>query len=308
MTSLPPPAAGPYVEIAPRYVDVGRGITLCYETLGEVDDPTLLLIGGHGSQLIDWHRELCELLVAEGFHLVRFDNRDAGRSTFVDDPVDLARVARAIAALEQPSVPYLLSDMAADTIGLLDHLGVAQAHVVGVSLGGMIGQQLVIDAPQRTASLCSIMSSPDYPNIGGPTTEALAALMEPGADTLEESIERAIAQAEVWGSEGVSEEDIRTFRAAKWNRQHDPAGTERQTAAILASGGRTEQLRATPVPTLAIHGTRDQLCQPEGSERLAEVVPDAKLLLVEGMGHDLTSWVWPQLVGAIAAHARERSV
>lgn len=295
---------GPFAETTPRFADVGRNVTLCYETLGDPGLPTLLLIMGHGNQLIDWHLELCAQFVAEGFHVVRFDNRDAGRSSFIDEPVDLEAVIQAFVALDDPPVPYLLSDMATDTVGLLDHLGVAQAHVVGVSLGGMIAQQLAIDAPQRMASLCSIMSRTGDADVGLPTAAGLQALLEPGADTLEQIIERALVHSKIWGSVDASEDDIRAVRTAKWHRKHDPAGIDRQTAAMLASGSRTDQLRTTTVPTLAIHGTRDQLIQPDGSERLVEVVPDAELLLIEGMGHDLARWTWPQIVGAITAHAR----
>lgn len=301
----PDPGSGAaFAEISPQYADVGRGITLCYETLGNPADETLLLVTGLGNQLIEWHRELCEQFVSEGFHVVRFDNRDAGRSTFIDQPVDLEQVLLAMADLQEPTVPYLLSDMAVDTVGLLDHLGVARAHVMGISLGGMIGQQLAIDCAGRIASLCSVMARTGDPDVGLPTGAGLAALVEPAAETLEEAIAGAIRHSKIWGSVGASEEDIRAAQTAKWNRKYDPAGTERQFAAMLASGSRSDELRTTKVPILAIHGTRDQMIQPDGSERLAEVVPDATLLLIDEMGHDLARWTWPQLVAAITSHAR----
>jgi pimeloyl-ACP methyl ester carboxylesterase len=297
--------ASPYAETSPQFAEVGSGITLCYETLGDPADPTLLLIMGLGNQLIEWHRDLCEQFVSEGFHVIRFDNRDAGRSTFVDDPVDVQEVLLALGALQEPTVPYLLADMAADTVGLLDHLGIAQAHVVGISLGGMIGQQLALDAPERVASLSSLMARTGDPDVGLPSAAGLNALMERAAETLDAVIAGAIAHSKVWGSVGASEDDIRAAQTAKWNRKYDPSGTERQFAAILASGSRSDRLRTTTVPTLAIHGTKDELIQPDGSERLAEVVPDAKLVLIEDMGHDLARWTWPLLVDAITAHTRE---
>lgn len=278
------------------------GVTLCYEALGDPGDPTLLLIMGLGCQLIDWPDGFCQLLVDEGFHVVRYDNRDVGLSTHLPEPVDVFGVLLAVAGGEDPKVDYLLSDMAADAVGLLDHLGIARAHVVGASLGGMIAQTLALTYRDRVASLTSIMSTPG-PNVAQPTPEALDALLTPPATTVPEAEERILAKAAVWGSPGLYDEDeIRDRVRRAWGRYYNPDGTARQFAAILASGDRTEALAALDLPTLVIHGTADTLIPPVGGEATAAAIPGAELLLVEGMGHDLPRPLWPQVTEAIVKH------
>jgi pimeloyl-ACP methyl ester carboxylesterase len=285
------------------FADLGD-ITLCYETFGDPDDPTMLLIMGLGAQMTSWDTALCEQLVAQGFRVVRFDNRDAGLSTFVDQPVDVFEVMRAMGNGETPPVPYLIDDMARDAVGLLDHLGVGQAHVVGASLGGMIAQAVAIGHPERVASLTSVMSTTGDPEVGMPSSEAIAALLEPPPTSREQLVDRRVANAAIWGSVGlVSEADLRAEAGASWDRQSRSDGVTRQFAAILASGSRSDALRVLEVPTLVIHGTVDNLVTPSGGERTAEVIPDAKLLMIEGMGHDLPRPLWPQFVDAVAAHA-----
>jgi pimeloyl-ACP methyl ester carboxylesterase len=284
------------------FAEVGEGITLCYEALGSPGDPALMLIMGLGNQLFEWPRPLCLQLVEAGYRVVRFDNRDAGRSTYVDGEIDMVEVVGAIAQLREPDVPYLLSAMARDTTGLMDVLGIERAHVVGMSLGGMVAQQLAIDASDRVASLTSIASRTGDPSTGVPSDRGLEALLAPPARTREEAIERALKNAEVWGSEGASPEDIRAVQLAKWDRHYDPAGTARQLAAVLASPNRDDGLSRLEMPVLALHGTRDEFMQPDGSTHLAEVVPAAEVRLIEGMGHDLTRWTWPHLVEAIVSH------
>jgi pimeloyl-ACP methyl ester carboxylesterase len=290
--------------MAHAFADVDRGITLCYETFGDPGDPTLLLIGGLGSQMIEWRTELCGQLVDRGFHVVRFDNRDAGLSTFLPEPVDVFGVFGAVANGEDPTVPYLLSDMAGDAVGLLDHLGVDRAHVVGMSLGGMIAQMVAIEHPARVVSLSLLMTTTGDPDVGMPTPEAVRALTEPAAPTLEDAEERRIAHSRIWGSPGLwDEDDLRESTRRLWHRCNDPRGAARQLAAILASGSRSEQLRRIDIPTLIIHGTEDRLVVPSGGQRLAEVIPGAELLMIEGMGHDLARPLWPRLVEAVTTHA-----
>jgi pimeloyl-ACP methyl ester carboxylesterase len=256
--------------------------------------------------MIAWDTELCEQLAARGFRVVRFDNRDAGLSTFLSEPVDVFEVMRQVASGEQSTVPYLIADMANDAVGLLDHLGVAQAHVVGASLGGMIAQAIAIGHPDRVASLTSVMSTTGDPDVGMPSSEAIAALLEPPPTTREQLAERRVACGYIWGSVGLFDDDeLRAEAAASWDRQHDPDGVVRQLAAILASGSRSDGLRVLDVPTLVIHGTIDNLVAPSGGERTAEVVPDAKLLMIEGMGHDLPRPLWAQFVDAVTAHAQQ---
>jgi len=288
------------------FAEVGNGITLCYDTFGDPSDPTLLLIMGLGAQMTSWEADFCEQIAAHGFHVVRFDNRDAGLSTFMPVPVDVFHIIQQVGAGEVPDVPYLLTDMARDTVGLLDHLGVAQAHVVGASLGGMIAQTVAIEHPERVASLTSIMSTTGDPDVGQPTSEALGVLLTPPPQTREQMQDRRVAGAHAFGSTGLWDEVTMRARAGEqWDRKHDATGVARQLVAILASGSRTEQLRSLDVPTLVVHGTIDNLVGPSGGERTAEVVPDAKLLLVEGMGHDLPLSLWPKVVEAVTTHAAQ---
>jgi len=286
------------------YADLDHGITLCYETFGDPNDPTLLLVMGLGGHMVEWRDELCEQFVERGFHVVRFDNRDAGLSTFVSDPVNIFAVLDAVTNGAKPVVPYLVTDMAGDVVGLLDHLGIDRAHVVGMSLGGMIAQTLAIEHPSRVATLTSVMSTTGDPDVGLPAPEAIDALLQPPPQTREEAQDRRVLHANIWGSPGLWDEaELRELAGELWDRQHNPLGATRQLAAILASGSRAEGLRTLDVPTQAIHGTADKLIDSSGSVRLAELVPDAELLMVEGMGHDLARPLWPRLVDTITAHA-----
>lgn len=293
--------------MADAYVDLA-GITLCYETFGDPTDPTMLLIMGLGGQMIEWPDEFCGLLVASGYHVVRFDNRDAGLSTYLSDTVNLLAVLAATSNGEPPDVPYLLSDMAGDTVGLLDHLGVTQAHVVGISLGGMIAQTVALEHTARVASLTSIMSTTG-PEVAPPTPAALNALLGPPPQTRDEARDRSVLNADIWGSPGLyDEDDVRQKAGIRWDRHYDPSGSARQFAAIVASGNRAEQLRDLDVPTLVIHGTADTLVPPAAGEATAAAIPGAKLLLIDGMGHDLPKPLWSRLVDAITAHTAQHPV
>ena len=283
-----------------------NGIDICYETLGDAGDPTVLLVAGLGSQMISFAPELCAGIAGRGFHVVRFDNRDTGRSSRIDAPVDVLAAMRAAGSGETPQVPYLLSDMAADAVGLLDHLGVAGAHLVGVSMGGMIVQTMAVEHRQRARSLTSIMSTTGDPDVGGSSREARAALFGPASRTRDEYQDAAVRNAGIWGSPGLYDEQrVRRVAGEAWDRGYDPRGTARQMAAVLASGSRSAALARIDVPTLVIHGTADTLVQPSGGERTAEVVAGARLLLVEGMGHDLAPPLWPRLIDAVTEHAGE---
>ena len=281
-----------------------NGIELCYETFGAPADPTLLLVMGLGSQMVHWPDDFCAALVDRGFHVVRFDNRDTGESTRFDDIASPG--VRAAIGGGDVAVPYLLADMADDAVGLLDHLGVDRAHVFGVSMGGMIAQTVAIRHPERVASLASVMSTTGEPGVGTPTGEAMNALMAPPPTTREAYQDAAVHHAHVWGSPGLfDEERLRETAGRAWDRGYNPAGTARQLVAIMSSGSRSAELAQLSVPTLVVHGTADTLVQPSGGERTAEVVPDAKLLLVEGMGHDLAPPLWPQIIDAVTGHAAE---
>lgn len=278
-----------------------NGIELEYEAFGHETDPALVLIAGLGSQLIDWPAEFCEKLAAHGLRVIRFDNRDAGLSASLDrlGTPDLAEVLKGAA-----TVPYLLADMASDTAGLLDALGIARAHVAGVSMGGMIAQQLAIDHPGRLLTLCSISSTTGDPTVGQPTPAALAALGRPAAASRDEAIKGGAASSRVSSSPGfeISDEDLQARAAAKYDRSYRPAGRLRQIAAIAASPDRTEALAAVTVPTLVIHGESDPLVDLSGGVATAAAIGGAELFVIDGMGHDLPRGAWPELIDAIVGN------
>jgi len=277
-----------------------------YETFGDPGDPAVVLIMGLGGQMIAWDADLCEMLVGEGFFVVRFDNRDVGLSTAFDDvEFDLSTaIGRALSG-EKIDVPYTLSDMAADTIGLLDHLDIERAHLVGVSMGGMIGQTIAAEYPERAASLTSIMSSTGSRKVGQPTPEAVAVLFDRPPDDREGAVESAVRAQRVIGSaQHLDEERIRALAGASYDRRFDPDGIGRQLAAIYAAGNRTEQVATISCPTLVIHGAEDPLIDPSGGRHTAEVIDDARLIIIEGMAHDLPRPLWPEIVAAISSHAR----
>jgi len=280
-----------------------NGIDICYETLGDPADPPLLLVMGLGAQLVDWPEEFCALLAGRGFHVIRFDNRDVGLSTWLDElgQPDLA----AVFGGDRSTVGYLLGDLAADSAGLLKALGVDRAHVVGASMGGMIAQQLAIDSPDLVASLCSIMSTTGDFTVGHPTPEAAAALMRPPATTREEAIAAAVATSRAIGSPGfeIVESELERRAALKYDRAFHPAGAQRHYAAIIASPDRTPALGAVAAPTLVVHGEADPLIDVSGGHATAAAVPGAELLVVPGMGHDLPRETWPGIVDAIVANA-----
>jgi pimeloyl-ACP methyl ester carboxylesterase len=264
----------------------------------------MLLVMGLGSQMIHWPDDFCAALAGRGYQVVRFDNRDVGESTWFDGG-DTPGVRAAIGGGDV-AVPYVLADMADDAVGLLDHLGVDRAHVCGVSMGGMIAQTIAIRHPRRVASLTSVMSTTGDPDVGTPTSEAMSALMAPPAATREAYQDAVVHHAHVWGSPGLFDaERLRETAGRAWDRGYHPEGTARQLVAVVSSGSRSADLAGLSVPTLVIHGTADTLVQPSGGERTAEVIPDAKLLVVEGMGHDLPPALWPQMIDAVAGHAAE---
>ena len=284
---------------------LASGIELEYETFGASSDPTLLLVMGFTAQLIHWDVGFCELLAGQGFHVVRYDNRDAGLSTHLDgraaDPMNV--IAAVVKGEPAPEVPYLLSDMAADAIGLLDDLGVDRAHVVGASMGGMIAQTMAIEHPDRVASLVSVMSAPGDREVGQPSPEAMALLMRT-PPTEREAYIAASADVAVFCSKRYFDADrVRRIAAASFDRAFYPEGATRQLSAIWASGDRSERLRELRVPTLVIHGRDDTLITLSGGERTAELVPGADLLVLGDMGHDLPEPLWPKIVHAIAGHA-----
>ena len=284
-----------------------NGIDICYEIFGEASAEPMLLIMGLGAQMIHWDDDFCRQLAARGFRVIRFDNRDIGKSSKLSGgkrltPIELLKLR----FLKMPiAAPYRLGDMAQDTIGLMDALGIKSAHLVGASMGGMIAQEIAISFPQAVRSLTSIMSTTGNPKVPPPSREATAVLMAPPPATKEEYFVRF---AQTWKTLRVGsfpeDEALDRSRAERtYERGLNPAGVGRQLRAILASGSRKERLRAVKAPTLVIHGTVDPLVRPEGGKDTAASIPGARLLMIEGMGHALPIPMWPQIIDAIDKHA-----
>jgi pimeloyl-ACP methyl ester carboxylesterase len=286
-----------------------NGIDVVYEAFGDPAHPTALLIMGLGVQMLGWDAEFCELLAGRGFHVVRFDNRDVGRSTKIEGGPRPDLMAAAMG--DASSASYTLDEMADDCAGLLEHIDVEGAHMVGASQGGMIAQALAIRRPGRVLSLASIMSTTGDPAVGQPHPEALPALMaRPPAD-LQEYVEFVVGAFRIIGSPGfeADEEKLRERARASFERGYYPDGTARQLLAILASGDRTEALRRLDVPTVVIHGTDDILIDVSGGKATAAAIPGARLEVIPGMGHDLPRQLWPRFVDLIAENAaRARSL
>ncbi len=264
-------------------------VTIYYETFGDPGQPTLLLVNGLGSQCINYSTEWCEMFAAEGYHVVRFDNRDVGLSSKLDDNPE-----------------YTAADMASDAVAVLDALGVQRAHVMGCSMGGMIVQRMAIDYPDRLLSMTSVMSRTGEPGVGDSSPEALAVLMAKPAKTREEYIERQVAGHHIYGSkpEWLDEEFLADRAAAAYDRCFCPAGIARQMMAVGRDGNRSDALRSVDVPALVLHGSRDTLIDPSGGRQTAEVIPGARYVEIEGMGHDYPKAVWRQWVDIWSNFAR----
>jgi pimeloyl-ACP methyl ester carboxylesterase len=291
----------------PPQIARANGIDICYEIFGDAKAEPMLLIMGLGAQMIHWDDEFCRQLAARGFRVIRFDNRDIGKSSKLTGGKRLTAVELLkLRFLKIPvAAPYTLLDMAKDTIGLMDVLSIRTAHLVGASMGGMIAQEIAISFPQRVRSLTSIMSTTGNPKVPPPTREASAILMAPPPATKEEYFVRF---AQTWkilrGGSFPEDEALDRARAERtFERGLNPAGVGRQLRAILASGSRKQRLAAVKAPTLVIHGTVDPLVRPEGGKDTAASIPGAKFLLVEGMGHALPIPMWPQVIDAIDKHA-----
>jgi pimeloyl-ACP methyl ester carboxylesterase len=284
-----------------RFAEVG-GVTLAYETFGDPADTAVLLIMGLGSQMILWPEELCEPLAAAGYHVIRFDNRDVGRSTILDGgpPPDLQLVATG-----EAEAPYLLEQMAEDAVGLLDALGIERAHIVGASMGGMIAQTIAAQFPDRVLSLASIMSYTGHLWKGTPAFRIYPILIRRPAPSRARAIESAVSAFRLIGSPGFpfDEPATRELAGLSYDRGYNPAGTARQLMAIVAGGDRSAELRRISAPTVVIHGTKDRMVRPAGGRATATAIPGARLVMIDGMGHDLPRDAWDRIVDAIAANA-----
>lgn len=285
-----------------RTASVGE-LELCYETFGAPEDPPLLLIMGLGAQMILWDEAFCEMLAGRGLRVIRFDNRDMGRSTHLRGapvPKTWQLVTR-----DPRGASYTLSDMAADAAGLLAALGIDAAHIVGVSMGGMLAQLLAIEHPGRVRSLVSIMSTTGARRVGRPRASVARNMLRPAARDRAGYVADHIASYRLIGSPGFAfEEEHKRARAHRlFDRGINPAGSARQLAAIVTAPDRTERLRGVTVPATVIHGADDPLVNVSGGRATAEAIPGAELLVLDGMGHDLPRGLWPQIVDAIVATA-----
>jgi pimeloyl-ACP methyl ester carboxylesterase len=273
-----------------RLVRVGD-VELCYDAFGDHGHPPVLLIMGLGFQLVHWPEELCKRLAAEGFRVVRFDNRDAGRSTHL------------------PGRRYTLDDMADDAVGLLDALGIESAHVVGASLSGMIAQTMAIRHPSRVRSLASLMSTTGRRGVGRTSPRVLRHMFGRRPRTEDEAVERRVRVFSSIGSTGFAQDldELRRVTALAFARDPDArGGRHRQRRALRAARDRTDDLRHLSVPTLVLHGTDDPMCHPSGGRATADAIPGAHLELIAGMGHDLPRGAWPQIIEAIVQNAPPR--
>jgi pimeloyl-ACP methyl ester carboxylesterase len=284
-----------------------NGIEITYDTFGEPSAPPMLLVMGLGGQMIGWDDEFCQALAARGYWVVRFDNRDVGLSTRFDAAgvPDVMLMMQALMQGQAVQAPYRLRDMADDAVGLLDALDIKSAHIVGISMGGMIVQTMAIHHPHRVRTLTSIMSTTGNRDLPSAKPEVVSLLVKPVPPDREDYIESSVENARVLGSPGFPfDEDLVRERAGRaYDRGLCPEGTMRQLAAILASGSRKEALKSVTVPTLVIHGDADPLVPIEGGIDTANSIPGAQLLIFEGMGHDLPPALAPQVIEAIARHA-----
>ncbi|GAB4350321.1 MAG: alpha/beta hydrolase [Candidatus Abyssubacteria bacterium] len=286
-----------------------NGIRLEYDTFGESSSAPLLLIMGLGSQMILWDEEFCTRLAAKGHFVIRFDNRDVGLSTKLDE-AGIPNVMKAMSALmqgEKIESPYSIDDMADDSVGLLDALKIDKAHICGASMGGMVAQTIAIRHPKRVATLTSIMSSTGAPDLPRAKPEVMMMMLTPPPQEREACIQHGLKLWRTISGPGFpfDEKWTRERLARSYDRCFYPQGAVRQLMAILAHGDRTPALKSVTAPTLVIHGAADPLVPVECGKATAEAVPGASLLIIEGMGHSLPPEVWPQIINAIAEHARK---
>ncbi len=288
--------------MAEQFCRVGE-IEICYETFGDSENPAILLIMGLGTQMVAWREDFCEQLADRGFFVIRHDNRDIGRSTRLDGAPTPTLVQ--LARRDKRAAAYTLADMAGDSVGVLDHLGIERAHVVGASMGGMIAQTIAIRYPHRTLSMVSIMSNTGSFWRGQPALTMYAVLLRPAPNERSAFIQRAVDTFAKIGGSGFEPniEDLRDIASRSYDRGHDPKGSSRQLGAIIADRDRSPQLAKLRMPVTVIHGTDDKLVRKSGGRSTARAIPGAKLVEIKGMGHGLPRGAWPQIIDAIVANA-----
>ena len=283
------------------------GIEIWYTTDGDPSGEPLLTVMGLGAQHLIWSEEFVAGLVDRGFFVIRPDNRDVGLSSKPDvGDIDVAAQIMTAITGGQAQAPYLLSDMAADAVRVLDNLGIGSAHLLGASMGGMIVQTIAIEHPDRARSITSIMSTTGSPTVGQPTPAVLPLLLTPPPSNRDEAVTRGVSVSQAIGSPGLVDDALSAERTGQaWDRCAYPEGVANQLLAILASGDRTEALGSVDIPAMVIHGDADPLVTPSGGAATAAAIPGAELLEIAGMGHDLPPVFWPQVIDAITATARK---
>lgn len=295
MTTAPETAVS-----AELFAPVRDGVELCYQTFGDVDGEPLLLVMGLGGPMTWWDPAFCRMLAERGFYVIRYDNRDTGRSTRMTGRISRATLVRAFVGA-RVRAPYSLSDLARDAVGLLDHLGIDAAHVVGVSMGGMIAQTVALDAPQRVRSLTSIMSTTGKRTVGWQHPSLLPSLLSGKGSSREEYVAASVTMARLIGSPAYPEpeEGARLRGEETFERGINPAGVLRQMIAVLTQPDRGQRLRGVRVPTLVVHGLSDKMVHVSGGRATAAAIPGSELLLVDGMGHDLPVELFETFTAAI---------
>jgi pimeloyl-ACP methyl ester carboxylesterase len=283
-----------------------NGIEIEYESFGSSDE-VLVLVMGLGAQMILWDREFCEQLASHGLRVIRFDNRDVGLSTHFESAgvPNVVQMMGELAEGKLPESPYSLDDMADDTAGLIDGLGIGPAHVCGASMGGMIAQTVAFRHPDKVKSLTSVMSTTGDPKLPQGKPEVMALLAKaPPADRAG-YIDYAVEMWSTVGSPGFAFDEAATRERSgrHYDRNFDPGGVGRQLAAVFSHGDRTERLAGVRAPTLVIHGADDPLVPVEAGRATQAAIAGAELLEIAGMGHDFSRGTWPQMVEAVAGHA-----
>ena len=310
-SSSQPAPVDPYDASPEQTARVSPGIEICYQTFGDPADDPILLVMGLGGPMTWWNPELCRLLADAGFFVIRYDNRDVGRSSRVRARVNRRQLAQSFLAPKSraPRPPYTLDDMAGDAFGLLDHLGLPSAHVVGVSMGGMIVQTMALLHPERVRSMTSIMSTTGRRTVGWQDPRLLPLLLARRVQSREAYV---ASSARVWrliGSPGYPETlaDVHERAGETWDRGVSDAGVARQTLAILGQPDRSARLRGLDLPVLVIHGLNDKMVHVSGGRATARAIPGAELLLVPGMGHDIPAALYETFVEAIRRTADRAS-
>jgi pimeloyl-ACP methyl ester carboxylesterase len=286
-----------------------NGIRIAYESFGDTSSPPLLLIMGLGGQMINWHEEFCAQLAAEGYWVIRFDNRDVGLSSKFDGAgvPDIGALTRALDQGQAVDLPYTLRDMADDAVGLLDELQISSAHILGTSMGGRIAQLIALHNPHRVRTLIPIMSPMGEPGYPPPSPEALAILYEPAPKDREGYIEYSVRSARALSGPAfpIDEGLVRERAGKAFDRCFNSRGIARQLAALMAAGGVKKDLGSLKTPTLVIHGSHDPLIPVSCAVDMADTIPGAQLLIIEGLGHSLADFprLWPHVIDAVTRHA-----